>query len=383
MKSWIKIFLIVSGLLVIGVVFVRPFQGDQQKVISEALAAPQNDIDDSRQNAITRAIAEASPAVVSINVTSVQEIYRENPWARDPFWRHFFSPYDRIQREVKGLGSGFIFTEKGHIITNQHVVENAEKIVITLPGGKQYDAERLGEDEKMDIAVLKIEGENFPSIKFGNSDNLIIGEWAIALGNPFGLFDISAKPTVTVGVISAVGQDFGEIDGKRVYEDMIQTDAAINSGNSGGPLVNSNGRVVGINSFIYSGDYRLGTNIGLAFAIPINRVKASLQEIIEHGRVQRDIWASIQYNDVTPYIAYYLDMSQSVGVIISQVDRNSPWDEAGLEAEDVILEINNQTIRNSQDVDKLKETLSLSKGEELNLRVYRNRRVYRAKVAVE
>ncbi len=348
-------------------------------MVAEASAASE-DIAASRQNAITRAVAKVSPAVVSINVTEVQEFYRINPWANDPFWSHFFPRYDKIQREVKALGSGFLFSPKGYILTNQHVIDSADKIMVTLPGGAQYEAEIIGQDYKTDVAVLKIKGKNFPYIDFGNSDDVIIGEWAIALGNPFGLFDISAEPTVTVGVISAVDQDFGQRENERVYEDMIQTDAAINSGNSGGPLVNSNGLVIGMNSFIYSGSSDIGASIGLGFAIPSNRAKAVVDDILKHGSVQRDIWQSIQFNDVTPYIAYYLGMGQATGVIVSDVDRNSPWDKAGLEPEDVILEIEGYTVRNTKDVEKLKKKLRLKKGELLHLKVYRNHRIYSAEV---
>ncbi len=346
------------------------------------LAASGEDIAASRHNAITRAVAKASPAVVSINVTEVQEFYRVNPWANDPFWSHFFPRYDKIQREVKALGSGFLFSPKGYILTNQHVIDSADKIMVTLPGGDQYEAQVVGQDYKTDIAVLKIEGKNFPSIEFGDSDDVIIGEWAIALGNPFGLFDISAEPTVTVGVISAVDQDFGQRDNERVYEDMIQTDAAINSGNSGGPLVNSNGRVIGINSFIYSGSSNIGASIGLGFAIPINRVKSVADDILKHGAVQRNIWQSLQVNDVTPYIAYYLDMPRATCVIVSDVDRNSPWDKAGLEPEDVMLEIDGTTIQSTKDVEKIKKKLRLKKGDALRLKVYRNHRIYSAEVKV-
>jgi len=370
------------------IVLVLLFDRSQMGGSSEFLGVPQAgastnwEIAASRQNAITQAVAKVSPAVVSINVTEVREYYRVTPWANDPFWSHFFPQYEKIQREAKALGSGCLFSGEGHILTNQHVIDNADKIMITLPGGAQYDAELVGEDYKSDIAVLKIDGKDFPFVEFGDSDDVIIGEWAIALGNPFGLFDVSAEPTVTVGVISAVNQDFGQREDDRIYQDMIQTDAAINSGNSGGPLVNSNGRVIGMNAFIYSGNQNYGTSIGLGFAIPVNRIKTVVAEILEHGSVPRDIWQSIQVNDVTPYIAYYLGMNRAVGVIVSDVEPRSPWDEAGLEPEDVILEIEGVTIQNSADVDRLKKKLRLKKGDLLTLKVYRNHRIYSAEVKV-
>ena len=191
----------------------------------------------SRQNAITRAVAEVSPAVVGINVVQILRVVQRSLFDDDPFWRMYFPPREYTER-VKGLGSGFLISPEGHILTNEHVVHGASEIVVTTTNGKQYNAEVVGSDFLTDIALLKIQGNSFPWIPLGDSDDLLIGEWVIALGNPFGLFDVNSKPTVTVGVVSAVGMDFQgqlQIEG-RSYEDMIQTDAAINGGNSGGPL---------------------------------------------------------------------------------------------------------------------------------------------------
>ena len=201
----------------------------------------QKSIDNSRQNAITNSIKEVGPAVVGINVKGIE--------FQSPFR---FMPFRPI--EVESNGSGVVISPDGYIITNYHVVENASKIIVTITGGKQYDAEFVGWDELTDLAVLKLDGRNFPYVNMGNSDDLIIGEWVIALGNPFGLFDANQQPTATIGIISGKNLDFGLQDGK-VYQNMIQTDAAINSGNSGGPLVNSKGELIGINTFVYSGDY--------------------------------------------------------------------------------------------------------------------------------
>jgi len=376
-------FFLGATTVILLMLFVIKFPAGEQTIpagMAEANASPVADVAESRQNAITRSVALVSPAVVSINVTEVHEYYRANPWANDPFWNHFFPQYDKIQREVKALGSGSLISADGHIVTNQHVIDSAVKITVTLPGGAQYEAEIVGQDYKSDVAVLKIDGSNFSHIEFGNSDDVLIGEWVIALGNPFGLFDTNAQPTVTVGVVSSLNQDFGRREDERFYEDMIQTDAAINAGNSGGPLANSSGQVIGMNAIIVSGSSDIGTSIGLGFAIPINRVKAVVNDILEHGSVQRDIWQSIQYNDVTPYIAYYLGMNKAIGVIVSDVDRDSPWDRAGLEPEDVILEINSVKIQNSKDMERQKKKWNLKKGDVLQLKVFRNRRIYTAEV---
>lgn len=386
MKTSSKIFiafLFGAATVILLMLFVIKFPTGAQAnkvMMSEANASPMDDVAESRQNAITRAVAHVSPAVVSVNVNEVREYYRVNPWASDPFWSHFFPKYDKIQQEVKALGSGALISADGYIVTNQHVIDSADKIMVTLLGGDQYEAEIKGQDYKSDIAVLKIDGKNFSHIEFGNSDDVIIGEWVIALGNPFGLFDTNAQPTVTVGVVSSLNQDFGQREDERFYEGMIQTDAAINAGNSGGPLANSLGQMIGMNAIIVSGSSNTGTSIGLGFAIPVNRIKSVVNDIIEHGSVQRDIWQTIQYNDVTPYLAYYLHMTKAVGVIVSDVDRDSPWDRAGLEPEDVILEINGAKIQNSRDMELQKKKLHLKKGDVLQLKVFRNRRIYSADV---
>lgn len=330
-------------------------------------------ISQTRRNAITRAVEEVSPAVVGINVIQVQRYYRRSPFADDPFFRQFF-PDIPFEKKVKSLGSGFIISQEGYILTNQHVVEHAKEIVVTRVGGKQYVAEIVGEDHTTDVAVLKIEGDNFPHVRLGDSDDVIIGEWAIAIGNPFGLFDLTTKPTVTVGVISARDQDFGRQSNDRIFEDMIQTDASINGGNSGGPLVNCNGEVIGINTWIISGSESMSASIGLGFALPINRVKRILTDLMNYGRVNRSFWTGIHYDVMTPLIAKYLGMRTTRGVIISEIDSGSPAERAGLEVGDVILEINDKEVNNFTDVRSITDNLDLKEGDVLRFRVYRDRR---------
>ena len=245
-------------------------------LLSIGVVFTQITVDNSRQNAITVAIEKVSSAVASINVTQVEQ-YAISPFQRDPWFEYFFPPEIR-QREVKGSGSGIVISPDGYVLTNDHVVENASKIIVTLKGGKQYDADIVGVDELTDLALLKLDGKNFPYVKMGNSDNLIIGEWVIALGNPFGLFDVNQQPTATIGIISGKDLDFGLQNGK-VFQSMIQTDAAINPGNSGGPLVNSRGELIGINTFIYTGDSSRQGSIGIGFAIPINRARRIAEEL--------------------------------------------------------------------------------------------------------
>ncbi len=341
----------------------------------------QYEINESRENAITRAAKKVSPTVVGINVTQGY-FTRQSPFSDDPFFRHFWRDSPSL-RKVKSLGSGFLFSEKGYILTNQHVVQDAIEIIVTVEGGRQYIAKKIGEDYTTDIAVLKIEGDNFPHAKLGNSDDVIIGEWAIALGNPFGLFDISSKATVTVGVISGTDQDFGKQDNNRIYEDMIQTDAAINSGNSGGPLVNCEGEVIGINAWIISGSEKMSANIGLGFAIPINRIKRILDDLLNYGHVDRSFWTGIHYDRVTSAIARYLGLKSIHGVIVSDIDKGSPAAKAGLKISDVIIAIDDNGINQFSDVEAVINSLDLKPGDVMNLRIFRDRGIYTIKIVLE
>ncbi len=359
---------------------------EDQIAISPANYPPRNDkyvnVENSRHNAITQAVEIVSPAVVGINVTQVQSYHANNPFFDDPFFRHFFREWPTVNKQVQSMGSGFIFSEKGYILTNQHVIDNAEEIIVTRVGGKQYKAEIIGEDYETDIAVLKIEGQDFPFAPLGDSDDVLIGEWAIALGNPFGLFETTSKPTVTVGVISATDQDFGKHD-NRLFEDMLQTDAAINGGNSGGPLVNCNGDVIGINTWIISGSETRTSSIGLGFAVPINRVKKILNDLIKNGYVDRTFWTGIKYDVVSPAVAQYLGLKQAQGAIITNIERKSPAEKAGLKIGDVILAINESPVNNANEISKIIDNLDLKAGDHLTLKIFRDNRYYNVMVKLE
>jgi serine protease Do len=340
-----------------------------------------NSIENSRRNAITQAIETVSPTVVGINITQMQRYYSDNPFFDDPFFRHFFREWPTIEKQVQSLGSGFIFSPQGYILTNQHVVENATEIIVTRVGGKQYKARKIGEDYETDIAVLQIVGDDtFPSAPLGNSDDVIIGEWAIAIGNPFGLFDITSKPTVTVGVISAKDQDFGKQSNDRLFEDMLQTDAAINGGNSGGPLVNCNGEVIGINTWIISGSETRTSSIGLGFAVPINRVKKILDDLLTNGFVERNFWTGIHYDIVSPAVAQYLGLNYAQGAIIIDIDKRSPAEKAGLKVGDVILAINGTQVKTADEISNIINNQDLKVGEYLDLKIYRDTNYYNIKV---
>jgi serine protease Do len=298
-----------------------------------------------RRNAITRAVAIASPAVVGISVTELRQYRQYTPWGDDPFFRQFFGD-QTVTQQVQGLGSGFIISPDGYILTNDHVAGNAKEITVTITSGKQYKAELVGTDLISDIALLKIDGKNLPYMKLGNSDDVIVGEWAIAMGNPFGLFDINDKPTVTVGVVSNTGVKLQAQEG-RVYRGMIQTDAAINSGNSGGPLLNSHGEVIGVNAVIYTPNQG---SIGLGFAIPINRVKSVVAELKRSGKIERNFWTGLEIQAVDRRIARYFGLDRVEGVIVSDVKKGSPAEKAGFRVGDILLAANGERISDESSV---------------------------------
>jgi serine protease Do len=310
----------------------------------------------ARRNAITVAVAKASPAVVGINVTETHEVqYDPDPFAR--MWRQFGfeSPYGRDsvrtqKYNVKALGSGFIISADGYILTNDHVAGNATKIIVTTTDGTQFDARLIGTDRNSDVSLLKISGKNLPYLKLGNSDDLAIGEWAIAMGNPFGLFSINDKPTVTVGVISNTGVNLGLEEGRN-YRNMIQTDAAISSGNSGGPLLNANGEVVGMNSVIKStaGNYggEMGS-IGLGFAIPINHVKEVVDRLRSGESLNHNIGDyGMAFQDVSEDVKDYFKLTTDDGVVITRITRGGMADNAGFRAGDLITGLNDEKIRST------------------------------------
>jgi serine protease Do len=307
-----------------------------------------DDITRSRRNIITETVKKVSPAVVGINVIEIRE-YRDpfGSFFDDPFFRQFFGDRRSRTREVKELGSGYIISPDGYIVTNDHVAGNAARITVTLTDGKTYEAELIGSDPVSDIALVKIEGDNFPYVEPGNSDDIIIGEWVIALGNPFGLFEVNDKPTVTVGVISALGMNLEPIN-DRYYLNMIQTDAAINGGNSGGPLVNSLGEVIGMNTLIFTAGSQ--GSIGLGFAIPINKIKNIIAELKEKGKIDRDFEIGMRIQSIDESIAKYYNLERTKGVIITKIYPGTPSDKADLEVGDIILKINEFQINNENTI---------------------------------
>jgi serine protease Do len=296
-------------------------------------------IESSRRNAITRAVEKASSSVVSIMAT--EPVRQLNP--QDEFFRYFFG--GQMPRENSSMGSGFMISEDGLIVTNQHVVgSNPSEIMVSTVDGNTYPAELIGVDELTDIALIRIESEEpLPYTEFADSDEVIVGEWAIALGNPFGLFD-DGNPTVTVGVISATNRDFRpDPNNPRVYIDMIQTDAAINRGNSGGPLLNSSGEIIGMNTFIYTGGTSAGF-VGLSFAIPSNRIERIINQLLTTGVVMLDYDPGMEFTSMTEQLIYRYRLPYVHGLLITGVNKGGPAFESGIMPGDVIVKIGDERV---------------------------------------
>jgi serine protease Do len=285
-----------------------------------------------RSNAIVVATREVAPAVVSINVVQQQSV--RNP-SIDMWERLGLIPHRDYYRNVSSMGSGVIVSADGLIVTNQHVVEGAVQIIVTLSDGNQYQAVLVDSVDRHDLAVLKIQASGLPVARLAAEDDLVIGEWAIAIGSPYGYLLADTQPTVTVGVISALNRDIKTQQDARAYLGMIQTDAAINPGNSGGPLVNTDGEVVGINTFIFSGT---GGSIGIGFAVPAARVAKVIDEIKLFGRY-RESTMGLQLTKLQPSMFRNAEGVDLVGALVYGVEPGSPAWKAGLRPYDILREV--------------------------------------------
>jgi Do/DeqQ family serine protease len=284
-------------------------------------------------------VREVTPAVVNVAVESRQSV-ESNPLFRDPQFRKFFNiPDQPTERRVMAAGSGVIIDAKnGYVMTNNHVVDKADKIVITLKDGRSFTGKLVGTDPGTDIAVVKIPAEDLVALPLGDSGKLEVGDYVVAVGNPFGL-----GQTVTSGIISALGRSGLKIEG---YEDFIQTDASINPGNSGGALVNLRGELVGINTAILAPS---GGNVGIGFAVPIRMAHVVADQLIAYGKVQRGR-VGVQIQDVTPDIANAMGLDKVGGALIARVEPDSPADKAGLKQGDNVTAVDGERVRNSADL---------------------------------
>ncbi|MBI4522278.1 MAG: DegQ family serine endoprotease [Deltaproteobacteria bacterium] len=303
------------------------------------------------------------PVVVNISTTQIMEaptpFGREDPLAE--FWRRFFGESYPPDLRQQGLGSGFIIERDGTILTSNHVIENAQRIVVKLPKDEQqFTAKVIGRDEKTDLAVIKIDVTgDCPVAPLGDSDRLKVGEWVVAMGSPFGL-----QNTITAGIVSAKSRQIGA----GPYDDFIQTDASINPGNSGGPLINMQGQVVGINTAIFS---RTGGNIGIGFAIPINLARELLPELKTKGEVTRG-WLGVSIQRVTPEIAESLGMETARGALVADVVAGSPAERGGIKVRDVIVDYSGKPIKDSSDLSLMVARTRV--GTRVNITVWRDKR---------
>ena len=317
-------------------------------------------------------VSQVAPAVVTIRSERRVRAPRQFPFADDPMLRRFFGgQIPEMPREPQiedALGSGVIVNPDGYVLTNHHVIKGAREVMVTLKDRRQLQAQVVGSDAGTDIAVLRIQSGRLKALPFGDSESLRVGDYALAIGNPFGL-----GQTVTSGIISALGRSGLNIEG---YEDFIQTDAAINPGNSGGALVNLKGELIGINTAIIGPS---GGNVGIGFAVPSNMARSVMMQIIRYGEVRRGRFGASS-QDVTPELAQAMNLATGEGVVIVDVSDESPAERAGLRRGDVVTHVNGRRVRSSAD---LRNQVGLTPiGEELELRILRGReaRTLRAKI---
>lgn len=340
-------------------------------IATGGLSVTGQEVEESQKTAITRAAEKVGPAVARVEVK--KSVSRGSPYSffEDPFFKYFFGePPEQEERKVESLGSGLVIDWKGgkYVLTNEHVVSGAQEIRLVFSGGKTFQAEVLGKDEMIDIAVLEItkgEGvENIPTAVLGNPESTPIGGWVVAIGNPEGF-----ENTVTAGVLSAKNRTIPKPNSEGDYQNLLQTDAAINPGNSGGPLVNTNGEVIGINTAIIRRNQQGVPLTGLNFAVSINSVKQVLPQLINQGEVTR-AWLGVWFQEITPDMSEKFGLEDGEGILISEVVENSPAEKAGLKPGDVIVEINEAKITSGTQFQE--EIMYREVGEEIEVAFIRN-----------
>ncbi len=343
--------------------------------------ARSRDPGESRRTAIVEAARRVGPAVVTLSVEQTR-VVQTSPL---PFGSEFFEPFFRdmipqyrYREVIPTMGSGFIISGDGYVLTNDHVVHAANKITVILPDGRNFGGKVIATHPQYDLAVLKIEGKSLPAAPLGNSSDLMVGEWAIAIGNPFGYLLNDTQPTVTAGVISATHRDIkSQSETGGIYKNMIQTDAAINPGNSGGPLVNAEGRVIGVNTFIFT---KSGGSEGIGFAIPIDIAKKVVDEVIRYGRV-RNVWIGVRTWDLTPYLAERLGTGDRRGLYVASLERGSPADKAGVRVGDIIRTVNGTPVRDSEEA--YRAIFGANVGDTITLTVERDGKLQNYKLLLE
>lgn len=311
---------------------------------------------------LANVVDQVKPGVVNISTRSMRVSNRNNPLLNDPLFQYFFGvPQQQVPEQTQSLGTGVIIdAAKGLIITNHHVIDGADQINITLNDGREVVAKLLGSDSEVDVALLQIEADKLTALPMADSDKTRVGDFVVAVGNPYGL-----NQTVTSGIVSALGRSGLGIEG---YEDFIQTDASINPGNSGGALVDLNGHMIGMNTAILAPGGS-GGNVGIGFAIPVNMVRQVVEQLIEHGEVRRGR-LGIAIQNLTPELAQAFGIEYNKGVVIANVDEGSPADKAGIKVGDVLIEINGRRVSNPAE---LKNIIGLLRvGTEFDMKIVRD-----------
>ena len=303
-------------------------------------------------------LERSMPAVVNISTSTNIEV-KENPLMQDPFFRQFFQmPNQSRQQQKNSLGSGVIIdSDQGLVLTNNHVIDKADKITVTLHDGRQLKAEVMGTDPEADVAIIQIPADHLIKLPIADSSQVRVGDFVVAIGNPFGL-----GQTVTSGIISALGRSGLGIEG---YEDFIQTDASINPGNSGGALVNLRGEFIGMNTAILA---PTGGNVGIGFAIPSNMVMTIKESLVKHGEVRRGL-LGVTTQDLTPELVNAFNLKNKQGAAISRIEDNSPAAKAGLEPGDIIVAANGKQIKNSHDIRNIIGLMQI--GDKVNIEYFR------------
>ena len=315
-------------------------------------------IDGQPMPSLAPMLERAMPAVVNISTTTAIQV-SENPLMQDPYFRQFFNVPEQSQRQQKNsLGSGVIIdSSQGLVLTNNHVIDKADKIMVTLHDGRQLNAELIGTDPESDVAIIRVPGNNLTQLPIADSSQLKVGDFVVAIGSPFGL-----SQTVTSGIVSALGRSGLGIE---KYENFIQTDASINPGNSGGALVNLRGELIGMNTAILA---PTGGNVGIGFAIPTNMIMTIKQSLVKHGEVRRGL-LGVTTQDLTPELVAAFNLENKHGAAISRIESNSPAAKAGLEPGDIIVAANGKPVKSSQDISNIVGLMQI--GDKVDIEFYR------------
>ncbi len=374
-SRWSKAFPVIIGtmfglamaMLIVTIVLLVRVTKDKSFLPEPSGSSLSGQVSDYRGDAIVGARRRVSPSVVSVTAYRTQLVYASRGW--NEWFQQFRGRAPRLtQQKYPSYGSGVIVNPDGYILTNEHVIRDAEEIYVTMTDSTEVLATLVGRTPEFDLALLRIEGRNLPFAPLGDSDNLEIGETVIAIGSPFTYLFNDTQPTVTAGVISALHRDVKQTARSvQIFKNMIQTDAVVNPGNSGGPLVSADGLVVGINTFIFSTSSG-SSNIGMGFAIPINTAKMVIDELRQYGRF-RSVWTGLIVRELTPDVVKQLGIPFNTGLVVAQLEQGGPAEEAGIQVGDVIVEINGATVLDASHAERI--IFGCQVGDDLDVIIWR------------